>query len=96
MHESSLLTGLMRTVESTARTYGARRVTAVRLQLGALVQISAEHLREHLVEAARGTLAEGCRVDVDLLDDPCDARAQQVVLESVELETDAGEANGSA
>jgi hydrogenase nickel incorporation protein HypA/HybF len=90
-HESSLMAALMRTIEQTARAHSARRVTAVRVQVGALVQISPDHLRDHVEEAARGTMAEGCRVEVEVLDDPADTRAQHVIVDSVELEMDAAE-----
>ena len=93
-HESSLMTNLMRAIEQAARAHGARRVTAVRVQVGALVPISPDHLRDHFKDASRGTVAEGCRMDVEVLDDPADARAQHIVVESLELETDAAENGG--
>lgn len=93
-HESSLMTNLMRTIEQAALEHGARRVTAVRVQVGVLVPIAPDHLRDHFEDASRGTVAEGCRMDVEVLDDPADARAQHIVVESLELETDAAENGG--
>ncbi|MDR5697136.1 MAG: hydrogenase maturation nickel metallochaperone HypA [Armatimonadota bacterium] len=82
------MTDLIRRVELAARRHGARRVTLVRLRLGALVQVSPDHLREHFAEAARGTLAEGCGVEIEVLDDVGGQYAQDVVLDSIEIEDD--------
>jgi hydrogenase nickel incorporation protein HypA/HybF len=56
--------------------------------LGALVGCSPDHLREHFVEAARGTLAEGAELAVDVRTDPLDPYAGAVLLDSVEIELD--------
>jgi hydrogenase nickel incorporation protein HypA/HybF len=73
-------------LESTARDEGARRVTRIDVRLGALSHFTSAHFREHFVEAARGTLAEGAEVRAELRTDPTEPDAQGVVLESVELE----------
>lgn len=92
MHEHALMVGLMRKVEEVAQAHRALRVKTVRVTVGALTHFTAEHFREHFEEAARGTIAEGSRLDVRVLTDPSDARAQDIFLEQVELETDDEEA----
>jgi hydrogenase nickel incorporation protein HypA/HybF len=77
---------LMREIDAVARADGATRVTRVSVRLGALSHFTAEHFREHFVDASRGTLAEGAAVDAVLEDDIDDPRAAGVVLESVEVE----------
>jgi hydrogenase nickel incorporation protein HypA/HybF len=77
---------LMREIDVRARAEGARRVTAVRVQLGALSHFSEGHFREHFADAAGGTLAEGARIEAELRTDPTEPGAQGVVLESIELE----------
>jgi hydrogenase nickel incorporation protein HypA/HybF len=77
---------VMRKIEDVAREDGAFRVTRVAVRLGALSHFTPEHFREHFEDAARGTLAEGARVDAQLDDDPFAARARDVVIESVEVE----------
>ncbi len=57
----------------------------MRLRVGALAPVSAEHLRAHLALALRGTPAEGARLEIDTPEDVSDARAQSVVIESVEI-----------
>jgi hydrogenase nickel incorporation protein HypA/HybF len=42
------------------------------------------HFVEHFTDAIHGTIAEGARCNVDLID-PTDELAQSIVLESVEL-----------
>lgn len=88
-HERSLLSGLMAHVEEIARRERAASVTRVTVRLGALAGCSADHLRIHFVEAARGTVAEGAEFTVDLRTDPLEAHATDVVLDSVEIELNA-------
>jgi hydrogenase nickel incorporation protein HypA/HybF len=86
MHERALMMDLMREIEGVASADGAMRVTRVSVRLGALSHFTAEHFREHFVDASRGTLAEGALVDAVLADDLADPRAAGVVLESLEVE----------
>jgi hydrogenase nickel incorporation protein HypA/HybF len=83
MHEFSLIKDLLRKIQSIA---GCNKVVSVKVTLGALAHISAEHFREHFVEAAAGTIAEGARLEIEQLTDETDPRAQDVLLDSVELE----------
>lgn len=85
MHEQALMNDLMRTIESRAQAEGARRVTRIRVRLGALSHFTPAHFREHFVDASRGTLAEGADVEAELGTDPTEAEAQGVVLESIDV-----------
>ena len=87
MHERALMNDVMREIDEVARVGGAVRVTRVGVRLGALSHFTAEHFREHFVDAARGTIAEGAAIDAVLDSDITDARARDVVLESVEVES---------
>ncbi len=86
MHELSLIADLVRKIEAIAREHRATRITGVKVALGALSHISPEHFREHFVQAARGTVAEGARLEIEVLTDMNDPRAQDVFLDSVEIE----------
>jgi hydrogenase nickel incorporation protein HypA/HybF len=86
MHEASLMANLMRRIEDAARAEGARRVTGVAVRLGALSHLSPEHFAEHFEEASRGSVAEGARLEIAVSDDIEDAQAQEILLESVEVE----------
>lgn len=85
MHEMSLMADLMLKIETVAMEHGAGRVARVKIKLGALSHFSPEHFRDHFVHASRGTRAEGATLDVVESDDTCDPRAQDVMLESVEV-----------
>jgi len=89
MHESSLMRGLMGQLERIVRSEGADRVAVVRVRLGALSHFSAEHFREHFIEAARGGPSDGAALEIEASQDLGDPRAQQVWLESVDLAWDA-------
>jgi hydrogenase nickel incorporation protein HypA/HybF len=86
MHEHSLTSGLIHTIDTLAREHGAKRAVAVNVVLGALCNISAEHFREHFVEAARDTVARDARLFIRTEDDIQDPNALHVMLESVEFE----------
>ena len=86
MHELSLMKDLLRKIEAVAEEQRARRVLSVRVRLGALSHISAEHFREHFIHAARGTVAEGARLETEALADVTDPHAQEILLDSVEVE----------
>ena len=86
MHEHSLMTGLLQTIERIGRQQNARRILGVRIRLGALSHMSPDHLSEHFVQAAAGTMAEGAKLDIVEIPDASDPNAQEIILESVEIE----------
>jgi hydrogenase nickel incorporation protein HypA/HybF len=86
VHEFSLINDLMRKIESIAREQGAQRVVGLKVKLGALSHISADHFREHFEAAATGTIAEGGRLEIETLTDEYDPHAQDILLDSVEME----------
>jgi hydrogenase nickel incorporation protein HypA/HybF len=86
VHEASLMKNLMGKVEQLAREHGAGRVTRVSVKLGALSHFSPDHFREHFEQASRGTVAEGASLEVELLTDISDWRAQDVILDSADIE----------
>ena len=88
MHEQHLTEDLVRKLQSLAQEEGGRRVTRIRVRLGALSHFTPEHFREHFEAAAAGTLAEGADIQAQLSDDLGSPDAQGVLLETVELELD--------
>ncbi len=83
MHEMSLLRGLLAQIDDIARKNGAKRVIAVRLKLGPLAHIEPDHLREHFVDAARGSVAEAARLDIETTE-----ALHDLTLESMDIEGD--------
>lgn len=81
MHEVSFLRRLFAQIDEVARQNGARRVTVVRLKLGPLAHIEPEHLREHFVAAARGTVADAARLDIETTEE-----FHELSLESIDVE----------
>ena len=86
MHEASLMKNLMGKVEQLALEHGAGRVTRIGVKLGALSHFSPDHFREHFEQASRGTVAEGASLDIELLTDISDPNAQDVLLDSADVE----------
>lgn len=86
MHEFSLIADLLRKIESLARSERADRVTCVRVRIGALAHISADHFREHFSDGVRGTRAEGARLEIEVSEDMNDPRAQDILLQSVDVQ----------
>ncbi len=85
MHEFSLINDLMRKIAAIATEQKAEKVTSVTVRLGALAHISADHFREHFVHAARNTVADGAQLKVLTSTDEADPRAQDILLESVDV-----------
>lgn len=86
MHEHALMRNVIERIAQIAESEGASGVTKVSVRLGALSHFTPEHFREHYVHAARGTLAEGASVVANLDEDITAPEAQDVVVESIELE----------
>ena len=86
MHEASLIADLLHQIMVIMRQQGTGRVVGVTVKLGALSHISPAHLREHFVQGARGTIAEGAQLTIEIGHDPGDPRAQDVVLACLEVE----------
>jgi hydrogenase nickel incorporation protein HypA/HybF len=80
------MANLIRKVEEVGTASGAARITRVVVRLGALSHFTVDHFREHFVDAARGTLAEGAQIDARLDDDLTAPHASDVVLESLDIE----------
>ena len=87
MHEASLIRNLMRKIDALAKAERADRVTTVRIWLGALSHMSADHFREHFEHASRGTIANGASLEIDVSTDVGDPNAQELLLRSIEVET---------
>ena len=86
MHEASLITSLMRQIESVASAEEASHVVSVAVWLGAMSHMSEQHFSDHFSRAAVGTIAEHARPDVTLSIALCHADAELIRLESVEVE----------
>lgn len=86
MHEATLMKGLMRRVEDIALAERAVRVVSVSVWLGALSHMSPAHFAEHFEQASAGTIAEGARLSATASDDVHHANAQDILLESIEVE----------
>lgn len=85
MHEFSLMSDLLKKIESIARDCSAERVTAVTIKLGALAHITPDHFREHFETAIIGSVAEGAVLNIKQLTDDKDPNAQDILLESVDI-----------
>jgi len=83
LHESSLIADLIAAIEQAAAESNATKVVAVELSLGALEPSGEEHLREHFIAAAPGTIVEGAELRITRNPDPL---SSGVTLQAVELE----------
>lgn len=84
MHEASLMHDLMEKILDVAKDKGDR-VTAVSIWLGALSHMSPAHFREHYAAAAKGTIAEGAALNIELSEDINHEYAQSILLKNVEV-----------
>lgn len=65
MHETAIVTGLMRILEAHAARHGATHVSRVRLKVGRLCAVEAQQLRSCFEMFAEGTIADGAELVVD-------------------------------
>ncbi len=86
MHEAHLITDLIKKVEAIASENGVKKVTKIKVKLGALSHFTPEHFQEHFDFASPGTLAAGAALEMTLSPDMEDPEAQNVYLESIEVE----------
>jgi hydrogenase nickel incorporation protein HypA/HybF len=86
LHERALMRDVLAWIQELAREEGATRVTRIDVKLGALSHFTPDHFREHFEDASRGSVAEGALVVATIDGDRADARAADVVVESVEVE----------
>lgn len=87
-HEHSLIKNLLNKIMEIAKKEKAKKIIGVKVRMGALSHISAEHFRGHFTEGATGTIAEGSRLDIEMGKDLDDSHAQDILLLSVEVEKD--------
>jgi len=64
MHEMSLAESVREIVDEAARSNGARRVAAVRLEIGRLAQVEIEAMRFAFDVVMRGSLADTARLEI--------------------------------
>ena len=64
MHEMALAEGVREIVDEAARSGGARRVAAVRVEIGRLAQVEVEALRFAFEVVKRGSLADSARLEI--------------------------------
>lgn len=86
MHEQSLMNDLMNKINSISKLQNNKKIVCVKIKLGALSHISAEHFREHFVISSKGSSAENAQLDIEEMINPDDPNAQEIILESVEVE----------
>jgi len=65
VHEMALAESMLQLVEDTAAKNGAKRVTAVRLELGALSHVAREALCFCFDAVTKGGVADGAVLEID-------------------------------
>ena len=86
MHEQSLMADLMSKINTISQQQHPKNIIRVNVKLGALAHISADHFKEHFIQAAKGTSVENTELDVEVLTDINDPQAQEILLDSVDVE----------
>ena len=68
MHETAIVTGLIRIIETHAARVGASRVIRVKLKVGRLRAVEPQQLCSCFEMFVEGTIAEGAELVIDMLD----------------------------
>ncbi|MEM4357083.1 MAG: hydrogenase/urease maturation nickel metallochaperone HypA [Candidatus Nitrosocaldus sp.] len=88
MHELALIKDIIARLEAIAIENNARRIRSIRLRFGALTHTPAEVFKEQfkIIAMAEGkSILDGTEIEIEVADE-MDDNAQDVILESVELE----------
>lgn len=88
MHETALVKNLIQKLQTICAEEKAERVVDIAVWLGALCHMSPDHFSDHFRQEAAGTCAEYARLQIEASDDINHPNAQDVLLQSLELETD--------
>ena len=67
MHETAIVTGLIRIIETQAARHGSTHVSKVRLKIGRLCAIEPQQLSSCFEMFAEGTIAEGAELLIDVI-----------------------------
>ena len=86
MHEFSLMSNLLSKIDQIVKDNNAEKAVKVKVTIGAMAHISAEHFTEHFVHGTKGTVAEGAQLDVVMNEDENDPHAAEILLESVDVQ----------
>ena len=86
MHEQSLMADLMSKIQSISKQQHPKNIVRIKVKLGALAHISADHFKEHFIHAAKGSRVENVQLDIEVLTDVNDKHAQEILLDSVDVE----------
>lgn len=86
MHEAHLMKDFIHKIEQIAVQEKAKKVTSVRVWLGALTNMSSAHFMEHFMQSSVGTIAEGALVETVISTDFLDKNAQNILIDSLEVD----------
>ncbi|MGQ9571707.1 MAG: hydrogenase/urease maturation nickel metallochaperone HypA [Dehalococcoidia bacterium] len=78
MHELAAAQDVVKTAIVAAEAEGAQRIIAIVLKLGSLYGV--DQMRELIAMEAKGTIAEGARLDIEPVAGP------SIQVESIEIE----------
>lgn len=67
MHELAITEAIVRSAVPKAQAAGAKRIITIKLKLGALSDIVPSYIEYYLQYAAKGTIAEGSKIQVETI-----------------------------
>ncbi len=86
MHEFSLLRSIFTKLDELQNENQGKSIKKITIKLGALSHISAEHFKEHFDQLNVGKPYVHAQLDLVVSNDQYDPNAQQVLLQSIEVE----------
>ena len=78
MHELAAAQDVVKTALAAAEAEDAQKIVAIVLKIGSLYGV--DQMRELIAMEAKGTIAEGARLDIEPVDGP------NIQVESIEIE----------
>jgi Zn finger protein HypA/HybF involved in hydrogenase expression len=96
MHEWRLARALARELTRAAAVHGAARIYAAKVRISAVAGVSPENLRRQFGIAAAAGVAEGARLEIEVVDELIPDRSEGIYIESIDIEEqDSGGTQGN-
>ncbi len=65
MHELKMIKSLLNDIIKTGNEHNAKKITKIYLRMGDFSEINPEILSFYLQEHSKGTILEGCEIDIE-------------------------------
>lgn len=85
MHEWGLIQALVRELAQVAAVHGGGKISAAKVRISSLAELSPAQLRRQFEIAAVGSPAAGAILQIEVVTKTLEGRADEIYVESIEI-----------